>query len=230
MRSDGVTETQTQTESQTQYSGRLVLLLIAGLPLTMILMGTWLWYFVVRGDLDLVGMLGTANRGTLVQPPRQLEGVALLDGTGAPVSYADLGRKWTLLVPGAGAKCDATCEQSLYVTRQIHIAMGREASRIQRLYLGDRGPAETALAGELPSDGRPAPASFAEFLQTEHPGLEVLQLAGEDHGSLFSEYQRDPGTWYLVDPAGWIMMSYDAGTPYRDVMADLKFLLKNSSE
>ena len=32
----------------------------------------------------------------------------------------------------------------------------------------------------------------------------------------------------LVDPAGWIMMMYDDSTDYRDVMSDLKFLLKNS--
>jgi hypothetical protein len=52
-----------------QTNNRMVLLLIAGVPVTMILGATWLWYFVVRGDLDLVGTLGTANRGALVQPP-----------------------------------------------------------------------------------------------------------------------------------------------------------------
>ena len=46
-----------------QTNNRMVLLLIAGVPLIMILSATWLWYFVVRGDLDLVGTLGTANRG-----------------------------------------------------------------------------------------------------------------------------------------------------------------------
>ena len=56
-------------------NNRMVLLLIAGIPVTMILGATWLWYFVVRGDLDLVGALGTANRGALVQPPRQIDGM-----------------------------------------------------------------------------------------------------------------------------------------------------------
>jgi cytochrome oxidase Cu insertion factor (SCO1/SenC/PrrC family) len=219
-----------ETQSRSQNNSRLVLMMIAGLPLTMILMGTWLWYFVVRGDLDLVGILGTANRGTLVQPPRQLGEVALQDGSGAPVDYADLGRKWALLVPGAGARCDAACEHSLYMTRQIHIAMGKEAKRIRRLYLSDSAPAQTELAVESLSDGHPAPHSFTDFLRTEHPGLQALQLAGNGYGSLFIEHQQDPAIWYLVDPAGWIMMRYDAQTPHRDVMADLKFLLKNSSE
>ena len=45
---------------------------------------------------------------------------------------------------------------------------------------------------------------------------------------LFSEYRGQPSSWYLVDPAGWIMMSYNEDISYKDVIADLKFLLKNS--
>ena len=54
---------------QQRRNNRIVLLSIIGIPVTMILAASWLWYFVVQGDLDLVGTLGTANRGTLVQPP-----------------------------------------------------------------------------------------------------------------------------------------------------------------
>ncbi len=54
-------------------SGRMVLLLIGGLPVTIILAATWLWYFGTSGNVDLVGMLGTANRGALIKPPRQLD-------------------------------------------------------------------------------------------------------------------------------------------------------------
>ena len=31
-------------------NSRMVLLLIGGIPITMILVSTWLWYFVARGD------------------------------------------------------------------------------------------------------------------------------------------------------------------------------------
>jgi hypothetical protein len=44
------------------------------------------------------------------------------------------------------------------------------------------------------------------------------------------EHQADASIWYLVDPAGWIMMSYNGEVHYKDVISDLKFLLKNSSE
>lgn len=213
-----------------QRNNRMVMLLIAGIPVTMILAASWLWYFVVRGDLDLVSALGTANRGTLVNPPRQLDDAALRDRDGRAMRMPDLEPKWRLLVPQAGADCDANCEHRLYLTRQIHIAMGKEFNRIGRLYVSTEAVTDTNLSVPELSDQRPAPASFKAYLDTEHRGLKALQLPAADYNALFPEQMAAPDTWYLVDPAGWIMMSYTPQISYKDVMADLKFLLKNSSE
>ena len=60
--------------------------------------------------------------------------------------------------------------------------------------------------------------------------MKALVLAPQQHREVFAEYLLAPGTWYLVDPAGWIMMSYNGEVDYKGVMSDLKFLLKNSSE
>ena len=216
------------TEQTQIKNNRLVLLTIIGIPMTMILAASWLWYFVVNGDLDLVGALGTANSGNLVQPPRQLDEVSLYEQTGATIKFVDLPRKWTLVVANDGPDCAAACEKSLYVTRQIHIAMGKEFNRIGRLYLSETPVADTALAVPSLSDERPAPPSFAALLDTEHRGLKALTLASGGYRSLFPELAQDASTWYLVDPAGWIMMSYNGEIPYKDVISDLKFLLKNS--
>ncbi len=216
-------------EKQTR-NNRLVLLTIAGIPLTMILAATWLWYFVINGDLDLVGALGTANQGTLIQPPRQLDDVGLREDTGAVIKYADLPRKWTLAVANRGPACDAACERNLYLTRQIHMAMGKEFNRIDRLYLSESAPGDSRLAVTEMSDQRPAAADFSEFLATEHRGLLALTLAPGSYASLFPEQLADDSTWFLIDPAGWVMMSYNGDIHYKDVISDLKFLLKNSSE
>jgi hypothetical protein len=214
---------------QTKPSGnpRAVMLLIGGIPVIIILAATWLWYFVAQGHLDVVGVLGTSNRGTLVQPPRQLDDEALTDADGLAIAFADLEPRWALLVPGRGEQCDATCENTLYTTRQIHVAMGKEFNRIRRLYVGDRPVAGVDLAVGQLSDGRPAPAGLAQYLQSEHRGLKALSVSGDAHAKLFAEFGQDPSTWYLVDPKGWIMMSYNAEVPYKDVISDLKFLLKN---
>lgn len=209
-------------------NNRAVLLLIGGIPVTMILAATWLWFFVASGDLDLVQALGTANRGTLVEPPRQLDDRDLTDDTALPAKFADLDPpRWAFLVPGDGASCDAQCEKTLYTTRQIHIALGKEFNRVRRLYVGTDALADTRLGVSELSDGAPAPASFADYLDTEHRGLNAFTVSDADFAALFPEYAENDSTWYLVDPKGWIMMSYNGEIPYKDVISDLKFLLKN---
>ncbi len=205
---------------------RMVLLLIAGIPLTMILAASWLWYFVLRGDLDLVGSLGTANRGSLLQPPRQIDDSAILDEDGYTFRYQDMDPKWTMLVPSSGARCGVECERSLYLTRQIHVAMGKDFPRLRRLYVGDARAADTPLSGEKETEG----VILDQFLAAEHRGVRTAVAPTDVQQALFSEYQDDRSTWYLVDPGGWIMMSYNSDIPYKDVISDLKFLLKNSSE
>lgn len=218
------------TEADRANSNRLVLLLIAGVPLTVILLATWLWYFVVRGDLDLVAILGTANRGELVQPPRLLAETPLREQSGAALDYGSLEPRWTMLLPGAAGDCDAVCEHTLYVTRQIHVALGKEFNRVRRIYVSQTPVAGVRMAEETLSDGRAAPPDLAAYLAQEQRGLQALVVDRADFDRLFPEYLGDPSTWYLVDPAGWIMMSYNAEIPYKDVISDLKFLLKNSGE
>lgn len=211
-------------------NNRMVLLLIAGIPVTMILGATWLWYFVVRGDLDLVGTLGTANRGALVQPPRQIDEADVREPNGSDFKYLNLEPKWTMVIPGAAGRCDADCESTLYLTKQIHTAMGKEYNRLRRIYVSETGPSETRLSVQELSDKRPAPASFATFLAQEHRGLKPLVLDAGGMDALFAEYRTDPARWYLVDPSGWVMMSYNRDNSYKDVIADLKFLMKNSGD
>ena len=215
-------------DSSQVNKNRMVLLLIAGIPVTMILSATWLWYFVVRGDLDLVGTLGTANRGTLIQPPRQLDDVSLVDQHGLPFLYRDMEPKWALLVSSASGECDSACESKLYLTRQIHVALGKEFNRVRRLYISDSPAADTDLAVAALSDDHPLPVDFSSYLASEHRGLRALETGPRELDTLFPEAKADPSTWYLVDPAGWVMMTYNADTSYKDVISDLKFLLKNS--
>ncbi|MCR9105396.1 MAG: hypothetical protein NXI15_08910 [Gammaproteobacteria bacterium] len=207
---------------------RMVLLLIAGIPLTMILAASWLWYFVAKGELDLVGALGTANQGTLVQPPRQLDDYALFEGD-LPSSIAELEPKWTLLVPTQDVNCDVQCERSLYMTRQIHVAIGKDFKRIRRIFVSVSDVDAMTLDVPELSDGHPAPPNFAAYLANEHRGLRAWRTDEDGFSSLFVELEADPTIWYLVDPRGWVMMSYNADIPYKDVISDLKFLLKNSS-
>lgn len=213
----------------------MVILMVAGLPITLLLAATWLWYFVVNGDLDLIGALGTANNGDLVQPPRQLENTAFTSDAGAEVRWRDLETQWTLLVPVVGSHCDLACSERLYFTRQIHIALGREFNRVRRVMVLDE-PLATVRVDSQPeateagntADPVILNESLVEYAQREHRGLRILETAPDNITALFSEINQDPNQWYLVDSAGWVMMRYSDSIDYKSVLKDLKFLLKNS--
>ena len=196
-------------------SNRRVLVLIAGLPLLMFLGATLLWQAVDSGRIDLVNVLGTANQGTLVEPPRPLQELALRQADGAPwLLQPGPEGTWYLLMQGQ-TDCAAECTELLYFTRQLRTAMGKYMGRIQRLYL-------------LP--GEPASGALAPALLEEHPDLKVLYTPATQFDDLFTGIARgdESPAYYAVDPFGWVMMYYTADIHYKDVMGDLKFLLKNS--
>ena len=214
-------------------SGRksgVVIALIAGIPLTMILMASWLWYFVVQGDIDLIGVVGTANNGTLLNPPRQLKELTFRDDAGAEFIWEDLNRRWTIVVPHEGPICDELCERRLYSTRQIHIALGRDFKRIQRVMVNDLPI--TAISVAMPEVDIP-PKNFEDnelsnYIATVQPGLTALEIDNQTFAAIFPELSDQPNQWFLVDPEGWIMMRFDDSLDYKAVLTDLKFLLKHS--
>lgn len=212
--------------------GRATLALIAGIPLTMILAASWLWYFVVQGDLDLIGAIGTANNGVLLNPPRQIGTVAFDDDTGADFAWQDLDRRWTMLIPVSNDQCDMACERRLYFTRQIHIALGRDFKRVQRVLVAKSPVSElTVSVPDSKPEGWPdafAGNSLKSFLELGHQGLVALSTDDAAFEELFEELVEEPNQWYLVDQAGWVMMRFDDSLDYKSVMSDLKFLLKNS--
>ena len=214
------------TQHTDQRGGRAILLLIAGLPVTMILAATWLWYFVERGDIDIVGALGTANSGEILSNPANIRSRSFTASDGSETSLDALEPKWTFMVVNSGEICDATCSELLYLTRQIRIAIGRDFHRIQRIMMVDF-PADTiriqtstgaesaqerieggavteaidnastiAAAGETP---------LLDAIESEHPDVSVWQAGSEP---VVPERHAADSAWYLVDPSGWVMMRY----------------------
>ena len=234
------------TQHTDQRGGRAILLLIAGLPVTMILAATWLWYFVERGDIDIVGALGTANSGEILSNPVNIRSRSFTASDGSETSLDTLEPKWTFMVVNSGETCDATCSELLYLTRQIRIAIGRDFHRIQRVMMVDvpvdtiRIQASTDSEGvqELIEGGAVTEAidsastiaavgetPLLEAIESEHPDVSVWQAGPEP---VVPERHVADSAWYLVDPSGWVMMRYASEVNYKDVIGDLKFLLKNS--
>ncbi|EAQ97561.1 hypothetical protein [Congregibacter litoralis] len=225
---DGVNNQNSARAVPEPGSGRMTLLLIAGIPVIVILAASWMWYFVAKGQLDLVGALGTSNRGQLVQPPRQATEAGWSDAAGEQFAMGS-SAKWSLVIPQRGANCETACERRLYEVRQIHMALGKELGRAQRLLVTDAALEDLTLNVEALSDQRPLPDDFATYVEREQRGMSLWHSGTDGFATMFPEYVEHPDSWYLMDPAGWVMMRYDQSVSYKDVISDLKFLMKNSN-
>ncbi|MDH4558930.1 hypothetical protein E8F11_27795 [Pseudomonas sp. BN417] len=119
------------------------------------------------------------------------------------------GETWQLLVT-APAGCAEDCQQLVYVARQIHIGLGRDASR-----------ANHALAvTEVPAD-------YAAKLQQEYPQLKRLGLDGTAYGKATEDLSG--AQLWIVDPHGNLVLRYDATAKGKQILNDLRHLLKLSN-
>ena len=215
-----------QSPVMAQRRARRVLLLIAGIPLSMMLAATALWWAVQNGYVDILGSVGTANHGELINPPRSLTDVVFQHEGVADTLWEDLPTKWRLLVVQRGDVCGDTCQQQLYQTRQIHLALGKDFNRVGRVVLGHVATASVMAPADL-EDGE-ASLALLDWLGKEHVGVTPLTLPASQLNALVPESVDQPEHWYVVDPAGWIMMRISDDLYYKDVISDLRFLLKHS--
>jgi len=118
--------------------------------------------------------------------------------------------RWQLLVT-APAACAADCQQLVYLARQLQIGLGRDAAR-----------ASHALAST-----QPVGADYDAKLKAEYPQLQRYAL----DLSTFTKNAAAPGEaqLWIVDPHGNLVLRYDAKVKGKDLLNDLRHLLKLSN-
>ncbi|WP_419794371.1 hypothetical protein MYA83_00385 [Pseudomonas palleroniana] len=128
---------------------------------------------------------------------------------------ADIGvqadeERWQLLVT-APTPCADDCRQLVYLARQLQISLGRDASR-----------ASHALAS-----AQPVSAEYEARLKAEYPQLQRYAL----DLSTFTKDAAAPGEaqLWIVDPHGNLVLRYDARVKGKDLLNDLRLLLKLSN-
>ncbi len=164
---------------------------------------------------DLGKQRSTGGHGALIAPPRPLPAWDLVDQEGAATP---LHGKWTLVYPLNG-KCGEDCLRNLYRMRQLRLAVGKNAGRVQRAVLvvnGDRN------------------AVTVEQWQ-DYPGQLLLFPENMDGDALRSLFALSAGDrpfagerLYLIDPLGNLMMSYARTADPKGIIKDLSRLLKYS--
>jgi cytochrome oxidase Cu insertion factor (SCO1/SenC/PrrC family) len=193
-------------------NGRKVLLILAVI---------FVLPFTVAATLHLLQFHpGGHSYGELVKPPKALQFPVLHDAQGKPFGAEQWGKKWSIVVIGTG-DCNDACHKQLHLLQQVHISLGKEIERVQRVLLIPVGITKDA----------------AVDLQGRYPNLVVL--TGTDTETVNFAHKFDlsgqtaesSGRTYLVDPLGNLMMSYPQGKEGlnpKGLRKDITRLLKNS--
>ena len=157
----------------------------------------------------MIEWLGTTNQGELVSPAFEM--APLL-----PPQDDTKNAKWRVVIVDSG-QCESACQQMLYETRQVHVRLGREATRIQRLLLSE------AL-----------PQARLDELKEAHPYLLPAEL---DRAALTELMQDGSAAWpmleprfFVVNPSGQAILYYTPSHHGDDLLEDLKHLLKYSPD
>ena len=188
-------------------SGRwkmLLVLLVCAAPV----IASYYTYFVVRPSS------GTAY-STLIQPAVPLPTVSALTLAGQPQPMRGLAGQWLLVVVNGGA-CGPPCEKRLFVQRQLREMTGREADRIEKIW--------------LVIDDAPLPAALQQALLVT-PAMTVLRLP---RAVVAGWLKPAPGRaledhLYIVDPVGdWMMRAPADADPSR-LKRDIDRLLRGSA-
>lgn len=148
-----------------------------------------------------------SNYGELLAPPASITTAQFQRTGGGDFRFRELGGKWVLIASDSGA-CPESCTAKLTLMRQVRLMLGRNAARLERVFVADdtRALAPEALA---PYEGTVA--------VTPVRGM-ALPLAPVN----------DRAHFYLVDPRGFVMMRFPAQAEPRRLFKDLERLMKAS--
>lgn len=176
-------------------------------------LGAWTLFF--KGEPH---SLSTSNHGELITPLRNITALKLQDlDQNTLIPASSLAQQWWLVYLGP-EKCQQACHHTLYNMRQIRTALGKDSHRLGKLFIAHPH----------------CPQSVCEqFISEQYPDLRKIRFNPQDFESLFltvgNKNERTlVGELYILDPQGNFMMRYSIESPPKEILQDLKRLLKVS--
>jgi cytochrome oxidase Cu insertion factor (SCO1/SenC/PrrC family) len=171
--------------------------------------------WIVFNYTDYMEMRGTSNHGELIEPPRPIEDLSLIDPFNADRKDS-LHGKWSLLY--VASSCDDVCMDNVYRMRQIHLAMDKHSLRVQKVLFLTEQKAETLKSELINFKGQ-------QIIDNDliNAGELLFKFSLND-----SDAPLEANRLYIIDPLGNLMMSFQSDTNPRDILKDLKKLLRGS--
>jgi len=201
-----------ETEVSRVWKARRTLLLVIAIFLVPVLIATYLHVTGWRPNGR------SLQHGDLLQPARPLADAELQTADGATFRLSSLRGRWAIVYFGR-LPCNETCRNNLYKMQQVRLAQGRDAVRVQRLFVQLGGAEKGALAK----------------IAADYPGIVALQGTETAVNKMARDFFIAQGTpldglerIYLVDPHGNLVLSYAPDADPTGMRKDLARLLKYS--
>jgi len=171
--------------------------------------GAAYWLYNVGGTEN------TVNKGEFVKAGVQLLDMGLTTLDGKAAVEKDLYGHWHMMV-FMGADCGKVCEETIYTVRQIKTSLHKESPRFVNVLI---------------HFDKNINADFKEKIKTHYANFdryfadkEIFNKAlGVTDGDL-----TDKGIVYIVDPIGNVILKYNKDKTAKDIISDIKRLLKAS--
>jgi cytochrome oxidase Cu insertion factor (SCO1/SenC/PrrC family) len=151
--------------------------------------------------------------GELIKPPRLIDITLAVKTSDAvalnPVFWKE---RWSLVY--VADNCEQVCLAKLHDMRQLHASLYKDIGRAQRVLI--------------------TTSQDVSAITRDYPGLIVINQPDDVAAQLAQQFELDGENintshrFYLVDPLGYLMMSYQANMPLADVRKDFARLLRYS--
>ncbi len=157
-----------------------------------------------------------SNHGEILNPIISIVDFKLKNEENVVIAKKELIHKWAI-ISYLKKDCDKLCATRLYDTRQIHKSLGKHKSRLRRIFI----------------HLEPADKELTALLAQTHPN--AMNVNGEKKlivDALGKNIHDGAGITtnevYIMDPLGNIMMRFTQEQSNKDILTDLKKLLKVS--
>ncbi|PHS72404.1 MAG: hypothetical protein COB22_05200 [Cycloclasticus sp.] len=150
----------------------------------------------------------TKNNGELITPamPSNISDFVM---TSDDTNLDHLKGRWVLIHLDFNGSCNAGCEKSVHMLKQLHTLLNKDSNRLERVYLDKSMTVNSILAKD----------TKLTVLKWNEANLNTLN-------ALVKELKDDD--MLLLDPLGNIMMKYHHDADPYGIQKDLKLLFKAS--
>ncbi len=165
--------------------------------------------FTIAAYFTKISPTKTTNRGQLIVP---IISTTKSDFIGfdafSKSNLTELTGHWLLVNIIAQHDCDLYCQEALHKSKQLHLMLSKDLTRVRRTVLILNHPSPAIAATWWADDSR-----LLRLTMSQELSKKLSHLALND------------GMLLLIDPLGNIMMQYAKGFNPYDVVHDLKKLL-----